>query len=214
MSEVVNAMVDGLVSYLKETAPIPGSLTERVGALCNAVLPSFPQNKALRYPTISVHAASNVPRHHAPVQLREITAPEPGKAEGKFLWAVGTVTASFQLDIFAKTQKERARVLEALRRDMRPGLSDGLTSSLTLTLPDYFDETASYRIAGGGDFNDSAYLAQREEWRSLVTVEADAREVIAASVVELRTLIMRFSIPIAVPGFPEPQEDQTIFGGT
>ncbi len=190
--DVVSAVVRELARYLRQTTPHPGLEGERTGALCSKILESFPSpEEQLAYPTISIHAADAVIRPHEPKHIRVLSEVD---AQAKSLWAVANLTVPLQLDVFVNVKSQRRKVLSALRRDLRREILDGITSITTLTLTEYDNEPARYRVAGGGDFGDSGFAASREEWRSVLTVEADVRELVVGTTNQLRQLKVRTGV--------------------
>lgn len=117
----------------------------------------------------------------------------PPQADVEVLWNVGTFELPLQVDVWAKSRSERESLVGAIRTALRTSVPDG--AQLFLTLTEYHNAKASYRLDGTGMHSDVGSLVGGAWWRYTVTVTAECPELIKATAAKLKQLTLRLFIP-------------------
>lgn len=121
-------------------------------------------------------------------------------------YALGDLTVPVQVDVWARTKFQREAVANVVVASLQPDPEWG--SGLDLFLPDYHGEIASFDFQDD-DRPDSEPNATENHWRSIVTLQAGTKKIVAQNVSLMEVLRLRSQIgpqPSLVP-----QEERVVF---
>ena len=195
----MDALIERLAQHFETPPPAGfGDDPEAPGALAY-VFRGWPDQRELtHYPSISIDAPAGVEFLGRAPQLLSKPA-VPATSPHVFTYNVGTVRAELQVDIFAKSSPERARVMNAIRNAMRSQMATGGGPILRLPLDGYPSSVASYTIQNAGGFADSPAGVGADQWRGTAVITAEMDEVISVSQPLLNQLDLILTVEGHVP---------------
>lgn len=154
---ILDSVQNALAAYLKANCP---SITQ--------VLTEWPSaNVPLQMPSLSILTTARDIENYSPelVSTDEVT-----DTSVTSLYSVGQQEFDLQIDIWARSKPERARLFDEFFRAMNP---DTEVNGLRLQMADYFDSYSQFLVTKC-NYQDAQLPAQTQEWRAIVTAKASA----------------------------------------
>ena len=167
----------------------------------------FPNpNEKLVYPCLTTMAKEPDYKPCMPYVIFKASEPvESGPNAGKTLIrkVKGSFDFNLQLDMWATSKPDRANIEKELFAAFNK--SEDVTG-ISLQLTDYFDEWVHYGI-NGISYPDSEGGSQRNEWRTMIRVLVNCREVIESYANLIQTIDNDLEVTEDIPA---PEEDDSL----
>jgi len=130
------------------------------------VIPEWPSpNLTLKYPSLTVTTAGSIRLAIGMGYQASMGPIEDNQSDVKYIG--GQFELRLQLDLWAQNKPQRSMIFEKVLRVLNP---DPTIMGIRIQLNNYHQEWASYS-ATGYEIPDNAESSQRQEWRTIISVD-------------------------------------------